>query len=231
MIKGRILFIIDTVIKTLILLGYILICVFNLEYIQEIRSIDFLFKVFVLITVFILYRTAVPILLIILYNKKGFLRIMRIVAIASLSILSTIGAFYNYNYIDAKDSNISHNVNASIVWGRILMIIDLLLSFVITFFADWGLYILINRLNQKIGVAMLLFIWIVLLILMIPIIFTMLRLVSNITCLATNNFSSKFFRIMRVVAICTFSLFTILGLNLIKDGKEESIKANPVINN
>lgn len=219
--KGRVLFIIDIIVTILETIGIIfasyLIYNANKDSIPNDKILSYVAITIVLPA----YRLVIPILLTIMYNKKGFLRVMRIVAIVSLNILSAIGAFYNYDYIENENSNQPHKVNANIVFGRILIVFDLLLSLVIAFFIMWGIYNWYVDVTRKLGLATILFIFFLLILISIPIIFAVFRIATAVVFLVTTNYSSKLFKKMRIAAKCVFCLFAILGLNLIIKEREE----------
>jgi len=226
--KGRVLFIIDIIVTILETIGIIFVSYLIYNANKDSIPNDKILSYAAITIVLPAYRLVIPILLTIMYNKKGFLRVMRIVAIVSLNILSAIGAFYNYDYIENENSNQPHKINGNIVFGRILIVFDLLLSLVIAFFIMWGIYNWYVDVTRKLGLATILFIFFLLLLISIPIIFAVFRIATAVVFLVTTNYSSKFFKKMRIAAKCVFCLFAILGLNLIIKEREELDNNSPI---
>lgn len=211
--KVKILFIIEIILSALALIGFGYLAYLLFQYLGENtdRSIEDRIGFSAAVVIIGLLRVAISILLLCLYKKRGFVKIFRFMSLIFLCILSAAGAFYcSYEH----DKEIGYKPTKNYKKGKLLIIIGMIFAIARVGLATWyGLWFF-SEAQKFFGLAIILFMLLVLVLAFLPVSYAVIGLYSHIMLLIAKP-HTKLFRITQIISIVTLSIFAYIGTRII----------------
>ena len=219
--KAKILFIIDIILSAVSLIGFGFLAYLVFEYVGEHSDIEFERRIgFPVVIMFVGFiRLAIPILLLCLRNKHGFVDTFRFVSIPFLCILSSIGSFIicaSYN----KEKNIVTTKKTSLAKALIIIgiIVGIGKAILAGFYAEWFM----KEAVEKLSLGIILFMLFVIVIAYLPLAYFLVGISAQVMLLFIKP-NTKFFKIVKIVIISTLSLIAFAAIRIIE---KEQIELN-----
>ena len=219
--KVKILFIIEIILSAFALIGFGYLAYLLFQYLGENtdRSIKDRIGFSAAVVIIGLLRVAIPILLLCLYKKRGFVGVFRFVSIPFLCILSSIGSFIicaSYN----KEKNIVTTNKTSL--AKVLIIIGIIVGIgkvvLAALYADWFM----KEAVKQLSLGIILFMLFVIVIAYFPLAYFLVGIYAEVMLLFIKP-NTKLFKIIKIVIISTLSLIALIAIRIIE---KEQIELN-----